>query len=250
MSLAQNITNVFTLQNTQLANDLNAVRQDPSKLAQFVAQRKGDLYTTVTQEHSDNFQKTFGDLQRSSDTTKNILYYHVRNKDLDSVQQAVYGRAKQEADAVSFNNQNAKRQFEMNEWTANNKQDTLFILQLTFISLTILAPMLFLQRLGLIPTSVFYGISSLLIIALILTVAVRAQYTEKSRDNRYWNRRRFQQMGGPQITPVCPDATAATQNLIASGQTAIERGLEMGSDFKTRFETAAGAFYNPQGEKA
>lgn len=245
MSLQQNIQNVLQLQDVQLANTMNTLRQDPAKLAEFVAQRKGELYNAVTQEHSDNFQKVYGDLQRSSDTTKNILYYHVRNKDLDSVQQAVYGRAKKEADAASFDNQNAKRQFEMNEWTAANKQDTLFFLQLVFISLTIIAPLLFLQRAGLLPTSVFYGISVLLIIALVLTVAVRAQYTEKTRDNRYWNRRRFQQMGGPPLipVPVCPTATDAAQNIYSQGKDLLSQGMEFGSEASARLGSAASAIY-------
>lgn len=243
MSLQQNIQNVLQLQDTQLANAMNNLRQDPAKLADFVAARKGELYNTVAKEHSDNFQKVFGDLQRSSDTTKNILYYHVRNKDLDNVQQAVYGRAKKEADAATFDSQNAKRQFEMNEWTAANKQDTLFFLQLVFISLTIIAPLLFLQRAGLLPTSVFYGISTLLIIALVLTVAVRAQYTEKTRDNRYWNRRRFQQMGGPPVIPVCPDVTGAAQSIYAQGQGVLAQGADLGVAAVSRLESAAGALY-------
>jgi hypothetical protein len=243
MSLAQNIQNVLQLQDVQLANAMNDLRQDPAKLADFVAQRKAELYNAVTLEHSDNFQKVFGDLQRSSDTTKNILYYHVRNKDLDNVQNAVYGRAKKEADAATFDSQNAKRQFEMNEWTAANKQDTLFFLQLVFISLTIIAPLLFIQRAGLLPTSVFYGISVLLIIALVLTVAVRAQYTEKTRDNRYWNRRRFQQMGGPPVIPVCPDVTGTAQSLFAQGQNIVAQGAELGTTAASRLESAASAIY-------
>jgi hypothetical protein len=54
-----------------------------------------------------------------------------------------------------------------------------------------------------IPTTVFYGVTGLVMLALVLTVVVRAQYTEKTRDQTFWNRRRFQQMGGPPTPPTC-----------------------------------------------
>ncbi len=206
MGLDRDIQNVLQLQDVQLANAMNTLRADPSKLSQFITDRKSELYNTVTKEHSDNFQKVYGDLQRAGDTTKNILYYHVRNKDLDSLQQSTFDRVKTTADAASINSQNAKRQVEMNEWSAENKRDTLFILQLMFIVLTITAPLLYFQRMGMLPSTVFYGIIGLMVVAVVLTIAVRAQYTQYSRDNRFWNRRRFAQMGGPSVTPTCDDA--------------------------------------------
>jgi hypothetical protein len=50
---------------------------------------------------------------------------------------------------------------------------------------------------------VFYGIVSLILIALILTFMIRYQYTDKTRDLRFWNRRRFANMGGPPTIPTC-----------------------------------------------
>ncbi len=203
MSLDKNISDVLQAQDVQLANALTQLKGDPAKLADFMAKRKSDLYETVSKEHSDSFAKVFGDLQRASDTTKNILYYHVRNKDLDSLQDAVFNRVKAEADNATYDSQTAKRQFEANEWTSGNKSDTLFFFQLIFIGLTLIAPLLYLNRAYMIPTTVFYGVSGLVVIALILTVVVRAQYTEKTRDQTFWNRRRFQQMGGPPTPPTC-----------------------------------------------
>jgi len=211
MSLDKNIQDVLRLQDVELANAMNTLRADPSKLSQFITDRKSELYNSVTKEHSDNFQKVYGDLQRAGDTTKNILYYHVRNKDLDSMQQGLFDKAKGSADAASMNSQNAKRQFEMNEWSSENKRDTLFVLQLIFIVLTITAPLLYFQRMGALPNTIFYGIVGLLVVAVILTIAVRAQYTNMSRDNRFWNRRRFAQMGGPPVIPTCDDVKGLAQ---------------------------------------
>lgn len=202
-SLESTINNVLVQQDIELAQAVQKLQSDPQKLSEFVSARKAELYDTVTKEHSDNFQKVYGDLGRSSDVVKNILYYHTRNKDLDGLQKAIFDKAKSEADAATFDSQNAKRQFEINEWTASNKGDTLFFLQLLFITLTITAPLLYMSRAGWIPNSVFYGLTTLLTIALVLTLAVRIIYTKDVRDNRFWNRRRFAQMGGPPTPPTC-----------------------------------------------
>jgi hypothetical protein len=202
-SLDSTINNVLVQQDVELAQAIQKLQSDPGKLSEFVSARKAELYDTVTKEHSDNFQKVYGDLGRSSDVVKNILYYHTRNKDLDGLQKAIFDKAKSEADAATFDSQSAKRQFEINEWTASNKGDTLFFLQLLFITLTITAPLLYMSRIGWIPNSVFYGLTTLLTVALVLTLAVRIIYTKDVRDNRFWNRRRFAQMGGPPTPPTC-----------------------------------------------
>jgi hypothetical protein len=216
-SLESTINNVLVQQDIELAQAVQKLQSDPAKLSEFVSARKAELYDTVTKEHSDNFQKVYGDLGRSSDVVKNILYYHTRNKDLDGLQKAIFDKAKSEADAATFDSQNAKRQFEINEWTASNKGDTLFFLQLLFIALTITAPLLYMSRVGWIPNSVFYGLTTLLTIALVLTVVVRIIYTKDIRDNRFWNRRRFAQMGGPPTPPTCE----AIQEISSRGLSAV-----------------------------
>ena len=243
MALDKNIQDVLQLQDVQLANAMNTLRADPAKLNQFITDRKSDLYNTVTKEHSDNFQKVFGDLTRASNTTKNILYYHVRNKDLDSLQSQVYENAKGNADAAMMNSQNAKRQVEMNEWSAENKRDTLFVLQLTFIVLTVTAPLLYVQRAGLLPSSVFYGIMGLLVLAVILTIAVRIQYTEKTRDQRFWNRRRFAQMGGPPVLPTCDEVKGLYQrgvNAVTNVDDSMESNL---NDVQSRLANASNTLF-------
>jgi hypothetical protein len=215
MSLDQNIKDVLQLQDVELANAMGALKGDPAKLSDFLSARKSELYNAVTAEHSDNFQKVYNDYVRASEGTKNILYYHVRNKDLDKLQDAVFSRAKGEADAATFDSQNAKRQFEINEWTVGNKRDTLFFLQLLFITLAVTVPLLYASKTGMIPSSVFYGISGLLSIAVILTLIIRWRYTDKSRDLRYWNRRRFAQMGGPPTAPTCEAVTGLVNQGVA-----------------------------------
>lgn len=209
---------ILRLQDVQLANAMSSLSNDPAKLNSFITQRKSDVYNSVTKEHSDNFKKVYGDLTRASDSTSNILYYHTRNKDLDNVQQAVFDRAKSEADAITYDSQVAKRQTEINEWTSNNKLDTLFFLQILLMALTVSVPLLYLNKAGLLPSSTYYGINLLIGIAVLMTLIVRAQYTKQTRNNRFWNRRRFASMGGPP-TLSCSSVESAlndAQDLISS----------------------------------
>jgi hypothetical protein len=227
MSLEKNIQDTLRLQDIELANAMTTLRNNPAQLSQFISQQKGALYNTVTKEHSDNFEKVYGDLVRSGDTVKNIAYYHVRNKDLDNTQQSVFSNARAAADAATYDSQIAKRQFEINEWTAGNKRDTLFFMQLLFIALTIIAPLLYLTRAGFVPMSVFSTISFLILAALVLTFAVRYQYTDKSRDLRFWNRRRFQQYGGPPTAPTCESVQALYSSSLSASASMADQAMSM-----------------------
>lgn len=241
MSLEQNIKQTLSLQDTELANAISGLKGDPTKLSDFISARKGALYNSVTREHSDNFQKVYGDLQRASDTTKNIMYYHVRNKDLDKTQQAVFDKARGEADNASIDSQNAKRQFEINEWSVGNKMDTLFFFQLLFIALCVTAPLLYMSRAGMIPNTVYYGVSGLIFIALILTLAVRIQYTDKTRDKHFWNRRRFAQMGGPPAAPSCEAIQGMAAKAAQSGENMFESVAAEYEGAQTRIQNASSA---------
>ena len=243
MSLERNISDVLTLQDVELANAMTALKGDPAKLSDFIASRKAQVYDSVTKEHSDNYAKVHGDLIRAGDAVKNITYYHVRNKDLDNTQEVVYSKAKADADAATFDSQVAKRQFEINEWTTGNKQDTLFIMQLIFISLTFIAPLLYLVRLELLPSMVFYGIVCLILIALILTFMIRYQYTDKTRDLRFWNRRRFAMMGGPPTIPTCEAIQGLPTEVIKKVSAAANRVGEQAQEVGQRVERARAAAY-------
>ena len=81
------------------------------------------------------------------------------------------------------------RQAEINEWQAQDKLDTLFFLQLTFIFFSLIVFLVFLRRAGILPNSSVMLIGSIFAIILAGTLISRATYTKFSRDNRYWNRR-------------------------------------------------------------
>ena len=238
--MSDTVNQIQQLQDVELMNAISNLKGNPAKLHDFISNQKADLYKRVAQEHSDTFQKVHGDMIRASNTNNNVMYYAVRNKDLDNLQQSVLSKATGEADAATYNSQTAKRQFEINEWTVGNKQDTLFFLQITLIVFTFTAVLLYFQKTGALPISVFYGISGLLSVAVILTLIVRAQYTNKTRDNRFWNRRRFERMGGPPTIPSCPALESLGTNLAENAQKLETQLQERGGQFLDRFQKAAG----------
>jgi hypothetical protein len=87
----------------------------------------------------------------------------------------------------------ATRQIEINEWTYQNKMDTLFVFQVIFIGLAFLAVLFSLKG-----TSGFSGplvwYATVIVTVLIAIIIInRAVFTRNRRDGRFWSRRRFQE---------------------------------------------------------
>jgi len=140
----------------------------------------------------------------------------------------LYRSLQSQKNAINANNSNSQRQYEINEWTSNNKLDTLFFYQLLLISLTTFAPLLYLNKNGLIPSTVFYGVTGIIGIAVVLTLLIRIQYTAGSRDLRYWNRRRFGQSGGSPAPITCDSILAQAKEVGAlynAGSDAVRQGV-------------------------
>jgi hypothetical protein len=226
-TLSEMIKSASTAQDVELASAIGNL--SPANVTTYLNTHASSLRDRVSQEHSDNFQKTYSDMVRSGNTIKNVIHYYERNEDLKATQDAILARARAEANNAQYDNQTSKRQFEINEWTANNKLDTLFVLQLLFIGLTLLVPLLYLNRIGILPSSAYYGVSLIVLIAIILTFVVRLQYTSQTRDLRFWNRRRFAKQGGPPVPPTCADIAAAAQetaNTISDAAASFGSALE------------------------
>jgi hypothetical protein len=81
------------------------------------------------------------------------------------------------------------RQYEINEWQAQNKLDTLFFLQTSFLYFVFVVILTVLERYGIINSMSFYIVSGIGLLILIGILWNRSTYTERSRDKRHWNRR-------------------------------------------------------------
>jgi hypothetical protein len=100
-----------------------------------------------------------------------------------------------------------KRQFEINEWTAANRQETLFVFQLIFFGILLMAILGGFWRMGLVSGAFVSLITTLTVVVLVFVIVYRTQYTAFKRDKRYWNRRRFESAGPLLNNPNCPAVT-------------------------------------------
>lgn len=152
---------------------------------------KDTIVNGVVNSMNTTFTTVFNMTDAAAKDYQAALFYDTRNKEFKQLQDAVAARTTEEKSMLDTDIQNARRQSQINEWSAYNKLDTLFVSQLTFIALVFLAPLLYLKSLYILPSGVFWGIAFLIFIAVLLTIVWRVQYTDKSRSNQFWHRRRF-----------------------------------------------------------
>ncbi len=93
--------------------------------------------------------------------------------------------------ADKYNIQLLNRQIEISEWTYQDRMETLFVFQVLFIALMIVAILLYLRGAGLLGKA-FVGYATLLLFLVVILIIVnRSMYTNRIRDKRTWNRRDF-----------------------------------------------------------
>jgi len=199
-----------SLQDAELTTALTEMQNNPAALQTYLQRAQDKLYNNVTQQKDDTFQKVYGDLERASTTERAVYHYYKRNSDLNTLQKSVFDNQKSSADAVIHDRDLAKRQYEINQWTASNKKETLFVYSQMFIILCTFVILGYVWMKGILGTSVVMILSLIILLIVIFTIVNRSQYTDFLRDKRYWNRRLFP-VYRPIPTPnICPTAPAPT----------------------------------------
>ncbi len=185
------IRDVQLAQDVELANSINQLKSNPAQLSTYLQTASDNIYNKITTARQDAFTKSYSDMNRAVDVQKNQYYYTQRNHDLNNLQQGFYKNVEAEANKYVMDNDNAKRQYEINEWASSNKLDTLFIFQILFVCLLVETVVVLFWRRGFFNTGIFSIITVILLVIFTFTVVSRAQYTQKLRNNRYWNKRNF-----------------------------------------------------------
>lgn len=223
-SLDEIISSTTLYQNADLAAALRAFKNDPNQLQLFLQKQQASVYDDIVKQKGTTFNKVYGDLNRASKSQESVVMYHQRNKELTSMQNQVYNNQKNIATAITDDKNLASRKNEMNEWSVGNKNDTLFVYSSLFIALSGLLLCIVLWKLEIISSSFCGSLAALLIIIFVLLLLNRYQYTEISRDKRYWNRKNFGGKYGKIPVPSCPgmmdDITSATSSLSQYAQDA------------------------------
>jgi hypothetical protein len=140
---------------------------------------------------SDRFNYLSEDLMHADNNITSTAYYIARTQDLTEMAGDIDTVAAKQVSAININSGISARQNEINEWANHNKLDTLFFLQILFISLTFISVLVFLNSNGLISN---YLLNLFMVLTAALSVFVlisRAKFTHSKRDSRYWNKNRF-----------------------------------------------------------
>jgi hypothetical protein len=145
------------------------------------------ITSTINAAERSNFLTT---LNSTDGASNNALTYGVllsRNTSLsDSAKDMI---AENKRSALGGPKETYARQGEINEWQAQNKMDTLFFLQISFLFFTVIVFLLFLRRYDVITNSILWIFAIILGLLVIGTFINRVSYTSNSRDQRHWNRR-------------------------------------------------------------
>ncbi len=242
------------------AMNLDLLKQN-GQLDTYLQNNMNNVLNTIYSSKDANAAKTMGDLGRAIDVQKNMYVYHSRNKDMVNLAKDPTERMKQDANALIHDRDLAQRQYEINQWTSGNREDTLFVYQIIFIAVLVLALLTSIWKMGFIGAG-FVGLSVFVLIAIIiLTIINRAQYTAIQRNQRYWNKREFPRAQGPPIpVPDCPTAAnllvgaaagasagaAAIRNAPNTFIGALQSGLNQASSGLSQASTGLNALRTPQ----
>lgn len=186
--------------------------QDKQK---YFESQKSELLSTVLDDRQSTFQKTLTDATRTSAVQNSLMFYNQRNRDLDDLGKVFLGQNNAQIGTEKYNNHLATRQYEINEWSYNNKLDTLFVFQILFITLILTSIFVYLHKAGFYNSALLGIFAGVLLFIDIVVIVYRARYTSLTRNQRYWNKKQFSNYNsptGPSIS-ACPSTPAALNTL-------------------------------------
>lgn len=197
MGNLQSVTDLTRLaQDVQYTTALRGMSES-QKQAYFTSQKQ-QLLDDVLKTREATFQKTYTDAVRNNSIQHSLFFYQQRNRDLDNLGQAIRAKNENEIGVTKYNNDLATRQYEINEWSYNNKMDTLFVVQLLFVTVLLAAGLTYLNKLGFISMTIVGILAGILLLVNIVILVNRYNYTRQTRDKRYWNKRVFPRKAVPQ----------------------------------------------------
>ena len=188
MSLSEKISTASQAADIEMTDFLR--NMSDSERSTYAGQNMTEAINRVKAAKSDRFQYLAEDLTGSDNNITSTAYYITRTQDLTDLANDVDAVAAKQVNTSVINTDLRKRQKEINEWANSNKLDTLFFLQVLFLTLTFISSMVFLNSRGLISSyllNLFIVLSSAFAVFVLIT---RARYTSVLRDGRYWNKLR------------------------------------------------------------
>jgi hypothetical protein len=205
MGNLQSVTDLTRLvQDVQYTTALKGMT-DQQKQNYFTAQKQ-ELVGNILQDREGTFAKVYTDATRNNAVQHSLFFYQQRNRDIDNLGKAIQNQNETAIGTTRFNNQLATRQYEINQWSYENKMETLFVFQILFVTILLAAGFAYLNKAGLLSMTILGVLVGILLFIDIAVLLNRFQYTKKVRDQRYWNKRQFTKKTLPQGSgsSICP----------------------------------------------
>jgi hypothetical protein len=174
---------------------------------EFVQSNVNGAVDSVKAQKTSKFNDLFDQMIGSDNNVTSSAYYIARTRDLTDFAKDVDNMMVKQLNAEDVNAGLASRQNEINDWANFNKLDTLFIMQILFVSLSLVGILAYLLSNGTINHSLFAFVSYSIAAVAILMLVFRWRYTNVARDGRYWHKARFPKQANKFVAaPVCPPA--------------------------------------------
>jgi hypothetical protein len=223
-----------------LEDAINILKENPQELQLFLQSQQDNMYKQIVAKKDNDFNKAYGDFENIMNSKDMVNIVNNSNKDIDSLTEKIVNEQTKVVNELNDKKNTELRKYEMNEWSVNNKKETLFIFSQLFIALCALTIIGILYNGGIIGTGLSIGLSLPFILIFVFTVVYRSQYTDTERDKRYWNRRGFRKQRGT-IPNICPglesEVSAMSDNIessissiITSGEKEINSEIDKTSD--------------------
>lgn len=209
---------------------------------EFVQAKKAEFVNEQIMRKDHAMENSLAVTSRVYDADRNSAYAMIRNQDMSRQVNALMQLNQGDAARYTHDIDLTRRQFEINEYHYHNKLDTLFFLQLLFITVIVMSILIYFNRTGALSTKVTGILTAVLAILLVIVGISRYFYTERTRDRRLWHRRYFQKEKepGPDLLTTCPGPSTTTEvnlNALFSPED-ISCAKETNSNFKAWAEAA------------
>ena len=169
-----------------------------SQKSEFINSNISDTINAVSASKSSKYSDLMDQVTGADNNVTSAAYYLARTRDLTDLAKDVDNVTKAQLGVSELNKDLGLRQGEINEWSNYNKLDTLYFLQILFISLSLVGILAFLLLNGSINQGLFTFLSYTIAVIAALVLLLRWRYTRVARDSRYWHKARFP---GQQTTP-------------------------------------------------
>ena len=209
-----NTDQIYNIQDVELSSAIGKFK-NPDALQQYLQTQQDKVFKDIITQKDSTFQKVYGNLTQSVKSQESNIMYNNKNIEISKLNKKTYDTQKKNVDNMNQNKDLLHRTYEMNEWSVNNKKDTLFVYSMLFIILSGLLFITGLWKLKIVSTSLWVFLSIPMIIIFVMTVIYRLQYTNIFRNKRYWNRKIFEgkNVNGKIPVPLCPGALSGFDSI-------------------------------------